>query len=113
MSQLVDVYPGGAAGPVADVGRYLSKVGALTLVELQKLKHDQWDVVTRSVQPMLWLLLFGNVFGRLRVLPQVTLCGINPTSMLWAPKGSKQMQRHYTKHLLLIQFKRKKNMFSR
>ena len=31
--------------------------------------HDQWDIVTRSIQPVLWLLLFGGVFGRLRVLP--------------------------------------------
>jgi ABC-2 type transport system permease protein len=48
---------------------YLKKVVAITEMEVQKLLHDQWDIVTRSVQPVLWLLLFGGVFGRLRVLP--------------------------------------------
>ena len=48
---------------------YLKKVTAISEMEVQKLMHDQWDIVTRSVQPVLWLLLFGGVFGRLRVLP--------------------------------------------
>src|SRR3954466_6134708 len=47
----------------------IQKVAAITEVEVRKLSHDQWDLVTRSVQPVLWLLLFGGVFGRLRVLP--------------------------------------------
>ena len=69
MAQLADRYSGGAARPLDALGSYINKVLALTLVELQKLKHDQWDIVTRSVQPVLWLLLFGSVFTRLRVLP--------------------------------------------
>lgn len=48
---------------------YLKKVTAISEMEVQKLLHDQWDVITRSIQPVLWLLLFGGVFGRLRVLP--------------------------------------------
>src|SRR5688500_3652257 len=48
---------------------YLKKVTAISEMEVRKLMHDQWDIVTRSVQPVLWLLLFGGVFGRLRVLP--------------------------------------------
>src|SRR5690242_4350483 len=51
-------------------GQYVRKVTAITEVEVQKLMHDQWDVITRSVQPVLWLILFGGVFGRLRVLPE-------------------------------------------
>src|SRR5215218_3531723 len=39
-------------------------------MEVQKLTHDQWDIFTRSIQPVLWLLLLGGVFGRLRVLPE-------------------------------------------
>jgi ABC-2 type transport system permease protein len=49
---------------------YLKKVVAITEMEVQKLLHDQWDIFTRSVQPVLWLLLFGGVFGRLRILPE-------------------------------------------
>jgi ABC-2 type transport system permease protein len=52
------------------VATYLRKVEAITETEIQKLLHDQWDVFTRSIQPVLWLLLFGGVFGRLRVLPE-------------------------------------------
>src|SRR5437879_5992471 len=37
---------------------YVNKVVALTEVEVRKLLHDQWDIITRSVQPVLWLLLF-------------------------------------------------------
>lgn len=48
---------------------YCAKVLAITEMEVQKLLHNQWDIVTRSVQPILWLILFGGVFGRLRVLP--------------------------------------------
>src|SRR6188508_1620085 len=56
-------------GPVEHLLSYLKKVLAVAEMEIQKLLHDQWDIFTRSVQPVLWLLLFGGVFGRLRVLP--------------------------------------------
>lgn len=56
--------------PVTGVVQYLKKVVAITQMEVQKLLHDQWDIFTRSIQPVLWLLLFGGVFGRLRVLPE-------------------------------------------
>lgn len=57
------------AGPVEGALSYGRKVAAITEMEVRKLLHNQWDVITRSVQPVLWLLLFGGVFGRLRVLP--------------------------------------------
>jgi ABC-2 type transport system permease protein len=61
--------PLGVESGVGLIWQYVRKVSAITSVEVQKLMHDQWDLVTRSVQPVLWLLLFGGVFGRLRVLP--------------------------------------------
>src|SRR5215218_7539658 len=60
----------GGVTPVGYVVQYVKKVGAITEMEVQKLTHDQWDIFTRSIQPVLWLLLFGGVFGRLRVLPE-------------------------------------------
>ncbi len=45
------------------------RVGALCLVELQKLRHDRKEVYTRAVQPALWLLVFGETFSRLRSVP--------------------------------------------
>ncbi len=33
---------------------------AMARAELQKLRHDQVDILTRSVQPLLWLFIFGT-----------------------------------------------------
>jgi ABC-2 type transport system permease protein len=46
----------------------LLRVGTFSLVELQKLRHDRSELVTRMVQPALWLLIFGTTFSRLRVI---------------------------------------------
>ncbi|MET0453942.1 MAG: ABC transporter permease [Mycobacterium sp.] len=43
-------------------------MGAFALVELQKLAHDRSELVTRMVQPALWLLIFGQTFSRLHVI---------------------------------------------
>ena len=38
-------------------------------LELRKLRHDPTELVTRAVQPALWLLVFGQVFSRIRGIP--------------------------------------------
>ena len=38
------------------------------IVELQKLQHDRTELVTRMVQPALWLLIFGTTFTQLHVI---------------------------------------------
>jgi ABC-2 type transport system permease protein len=45
------------------------RIGALCLVELQKLRHDRSELVTRAIQPALWLLIFGETFTRIRAIP--------------------------------------------
>lgn len=45
-----------------------SNVGAFAIVELQKLQHDRTELVTRMVQPALWLLIFGTTFSKLHVI---------------------------------------------
>jgi ABC-2 type transport system permease protein len=47
----------------------LSRVATFCLVELQKLSHDRVELVTRSVQPVLWLLIFGETFNRIHAIP--------------------------------------------
>ena len=44
---------------------------ALTIAEwdARKLIHDPSDIVMRTVQPALWLLVFGETFSRLRAIP--------------------------------------------
>ena len=55
-----------ATGPIRTLA---VRTGALSLVELQKLRHDHTEQLTRTIQPLLWLLVFGQVFGRLRAIP--------------------------------------------
>ena len=38
-------------------------------LELRKLRHDPTELITRAVQPALWLLVFGQVFTRIRAIP--------------------------------------------
>lgn len=47
----------------------LSRIGAMCLVEWQKLRRDRLELAIRAVQPMLWLGIFGATFGRLREIP--------------------------------------------
>jgi ABC-2 type transport system permease protein len=42
---------------------------ALSIVELQKLRRDKTELLTRAVQPALWLVVFGLTFSRLRAIP--------------------------------------------
>ncbi|WP_239146169.1 ABC transporter permease, partial [Streptomyces sp. SID10815] len=46
-----------------------ARVGAMCVVELQKLRHDRTELYTRAVQPALWLLIFGQTFTRIRAIP--------------------------------------------
>jgi len=45
------------------------RVATFCIVELQKLSHDRTEVFTRALQPVLWLLIFGETFNRLHAIP--------------------------------------------
>lgn len=45
------------------------RTAALSIVELQKLRSDHTELFTRMVQPVLWLLVFGQIFSRIRAIP--------------------------------------------
>jgi ABC-2 type transport system permease protein len=47
----------------------LEKTLVIAELEARKLRHDPTELVTRAVQPALWLLVFGEVFARMRVIP--------------------------------------------
>jgi len=53
---------GGAAG-------FLRQTLALAEMELRKLRHDPTELITRIIQPALWLGVFGEVFSRVRAIP--------------------------------------------
>lgn len=42
---------------------------AMVEVELRKLRRDPTELLTRAVQPVLWLLVFGQVFSQVRGIP--------------------------------------------
>ena len=53
----------------AFVRMLLARMGALCLVELQRLRHDRSELYTRAIQPALWLIIFGETFTRLHAIP--------------------------------------------
>ena len=48
---------------------YPSRIITFWLVELRKIRHDRTELYTRAVQPVLWLLIFGETFSRIRAIP--------------------------------------------
>ena len=57
------------SAPVA----FLRDTLALADVELRKLRRDPTELLTRAIQPALWLLIFGQVFARLKSIPTGSL----------------------------------------
>ena len=58
-----------SANPLADAASFLGKTLVIAELEVRKLRHDASELVTRAVQPALWLLIFGQVFTRVRAIP--------------------------------------------
>ncbi len=55
--------------PLATATAFFSKTLAISEFEIRKLRHDPTELITRAIQPALWLLLFGAVFNRARAIP--------------------------------------------
>jgi ABC-2 type transport system permease protein len=55
--------------PVAAVVNFVRKTFTIAEWEVRKLLHDPTDLLTRSVQPALWLVIFGEVFAHIRAIP--------------------------------------------
>jgi ABC-2 type transport system permease protein len=53
---------------LAKAHAYLTQMFAVADAETAKLIHDPTDLVSRGVQPILWLLLFGQVMAHVRGL---------------------------------------------
>jgi ABC-2 type transport system permease protein len=49
--------------------RFLRHTLAVAEVEARKLQREPTELFTRAIQPTLWLVIFGQVFGRLRQIP--------------------------------------------
>lgn len=51
------------------LAEFLQQVYAVVAIEVRKLRRDPTEVLSRSIQPVLWLVVFGQVFGRMRAFP--------------------------------------------
>ena len=72
-----DVLRGGLANPalsapdrlLRDSANFINKTLIIAELEVRKLLHDPSDLITRAVQPTLWLVVFGQTFSRIRAIP--------------------------------------------
>ncbi len=51
------------------IASFIHKTFVIAELEIRKLRHDPTELLTRAVQPALWLLVFGEVFTRIRAIP--------------------------------------------
>jgi ABC-2 type transport system permease protein len=58
--------------PFDSVHDYATYVLAVADAELRKLRHDPWEFLSRAIQPILWLVLFGEVMAQVRGLTSGT-----------------------------------------
>jgi ABC-2 type transport system permease protein len=54
---------------LASVIGFVGKVLAIAELEVRKLRHDPAELITRAIQPVLWLMIFGQVLNRVRAIP--------------------------------------------
>src|SRR5581483_11517718 len=55
------------------IARFARHSWAIAAVELDKLRRDPTEILTRAIQPALWLVVFGQVFTRTRAIPTGSL----------------------------------------
>jgi ABC-2 type transport system permease protein len=73
--QAGSVSPGarGSSRALEVVWAFFRDATAIAEVELRKVARDPTEILTRAVQPTLWLLVFGQVFTRTRAIPTGSL----------------------------------------
>ena len=58
-----------AFAPLTIFASFVSKILVTAELEMRELRHDPTELITRAVQPALWLLVFGQVFTRTHAIP--------------------------------------------
>jgi ABC-2 type transport system permease protein len=74
--QTNDAWPSGSVEPLVvppmnffdSLSGFVDKTLVITELEVRRLRHDFTELVTRAIQPALWLLLFGEVFSKVRAI---------------------------------------------
>ena len=52
-----------------EVGGFIKKTLVIAELEARKIRHDPSEIITRAVQPALWLLVFGQVLNTIHAIP--------------------------------------------
>ena len=47
----------------------LQQMAAIIAADLQKLRHDPYELFTRMIQPAIWLLIFGQAMAKANAIP--------------------------------------------
>ncbi len=55
--------------PFSAVAGFVSKMLTVAELDVRKIRHEPIELLTRAVQPVLWLVVFGQVFTRTRAIP--------------------------------------------
>ncbi|MGC8491150.1 MAG: ABC transporter permease [Syntrophobacteraceae bacterium] len=55
--------------PLRSVAGFVKTTFVIAELEVRKLRHDPTELLTRAIQPALWLLIFGQVFTRVHAIP--------------------------------------------
>lgn len=59
------------------VANFVGSTLTIAEMEARKLHHDSTELITRAVQPALWLLIFGEVLAHVRAIPTGNLSYID------------------------------------
>nr|WP_225225356.1 ABC transporter permease [Komarekiella delphini-convector] len=69
LSGWVEPLPIRRANVISAIHELVTKSLVIAELEVRKLRHDPTDLIIRAVQPVLWLLIFGQVFSRTKAIP--------------------------------------------
>ena len=58
-----------AQSGLEEIFQFFEKTSVIVELEIRKLRRDPSDLFTRAIQPVLWLLIFGQVLARTRAIP--------------------------------------------
>ncbi len=64
-----DGIPSERVSVISWIRNFINKTLVITELEVRKLRHDPTELFTRAAQPALWMLVFGEVFTRVRAIP--------------------------------------------
>jgi ABC-2 type transport system permease protein len=51
----------------------MEQISAIVETDIRKLKHDPYELLTRMIQPAIWLLIFGQAMARTKAIPTGSL----------------------------------------